>query len=217
MWFTKTYKKELFPEYYEKLSIVRVVTGSARGVRLHSLKGEKTRPIQDRVKESLFSILSDIIPGSRVMDLFAGTGAIGIEALSRGAESCIFVEIDRLAIQTIHKNLEATRLQSKARVLPCDVFEVLPYLEKNSVALDFIFAGPPYPLVEKSDYRDKLFVLLSSISRKNILQPSGIIVVQQRKIAFEIPQETRDCLELFDTRIYGDTQLSFLRNTVEKL
>ena len=84
---------------------MRVIAGSARGIHLNSLIGDKTRPIQDRTKESLFNILSGVIPGSRVLDMYAGTGAIGIEALSRGATSCIFIENYRSAIEVIKKNL----------------------------------------------------------------------------------------------------------------
>lgn len=82
---------------------MRVIAGSAKGIHLSSVKGSKTRPIPDRVKESLFNILAGVIPDSRVLDMYAGTGAIGIEALSRGAESCIFIENDRQALQIIKK------------------------------------------------------------------------------------------------------------------
>jgi len=193
---------------------VRVIAGSARGVPLDSLKGDKTRPIQDRTKGSLFNILSGVIPGSSILDMYAGTGSIGIEALSRGATSCIFIENDRSAIEVIKKNLEATKLQNKAQVVLYDVFDVIPYLEKNNVKVDIVFVTPPYPLVEKSSYRDKLLILFSLLYSKQIVQQEGIIMLQHRKTDFEMPQEAI-CLELFDIRTYGDTQLSFIKNTVK--
>ncbi len=193
---------------------MRVIAGSARGVHLDSLKGDKTRPIQDRTKGSLFNILSGVIPGSSILDMYAGTGSIGIEALSRGATSCIFVENDRSAIEVITKNLEATKLQNKAQVVLCDVFDVIPYLEKNNVKIDIVFVTPPYPLVEKSPYRDKLLILFSLLYRKQIVQQEGLVMLQHRKTDFEMPQEAI-CLELFDTRTYGDTQLSFFKNTMK--
>ena len=193
---------------------MRVIAGCARGIPLNSLIGDKTRPIQDRTKESLFNILSGVIPGSRVLDMYAGTGAIGIEALSRGAMSCIFVENNRSAIEVITKNLEATKLQSKAQVLLYDVFDVIPYLEKNNVKVDVVFVTPPYPLVEKDSYRDELLNLFSLMCSNHIIQPEGLIMLQHRKTDFEIPQETI-CLELFDTRTYGDTQFSFFKNTMK--
>lgn len=193
---------------------MRVIAGSARGTYLSSLKGNTTRPISDRIKDSLFNILSRVIPDSRVIDMYAGTGAIGIEALSRGARSCVFIEIDKCAIQIIKKNLETTKLQDKAQVLRYDVFEAVPYLEKNSIEADLIFASPPYPLIEKSPYRDELLVLFSILCSKRIVQPEGIIILQHKKMAFEIPPGVSS-LELFDTRIYGDTQISFFKNTMK--
>ena len=189
---------------------MRVIAGSARGIHLSSRKGNKTRPIQDRIKASLFNILSGIIPDSRVLDMFAGTGAIGIEALSRGAKFCIFIDNDISANQVIKKNLEATRLQDKAQVVNYDVFEIIPYLEKNNMQFDLVLASPPYPLVEKNSYRDNLLLLFSSLYCNHILQTEGIMMLQHRKTDFKIPPEA-SCLELFDTRIYGDTQLSFFK------
>ena len=193
---------------------MRVIAGCARGIHLSSLKGDRTRPIQDRTKESLFNILSGVIPGSRVLDMYAGTGAIGIEALSRGAASCIFIENDRPAIEVIKKNLEVTKLQGKAQVLLYDVFEIIPYLEKNKIEVETVFASPPYPLVEKGSYRDKLLNLFSLMCSKHIIQPEGLIILQHRKTDFEMPQEAI-YLELFDTRTYGDTQCSFFKNTMK--
>jgi len=193
---------------------VRVIAGCARGIPLNSLIGDKTRPIQDRTKESLFNILSGVIPGSRVFDMYAGTGAIGIEALSRGAMSCIFVENNRSAIEVITKNLEATKLQDKAEVLLYDVFEIIPYLEKNKIEVEIVFASPPYPLVEKDSYRDKLLNLFSLMCSNHIIQPEGLIMLQLRKTDFEIPSASL-YLELFDTRTYGDTQFSFFKNTMK--
>jgi len=193
---------------------VRVIAGSARGIHLDSLIGDKTRPIQDRTKESLFNILSGVIPGSRVLDMYAGTGAIGIEALSRGAVSCIFIENNRSAIEVITKNLEATKLQDKAEVVLYDVFEIIPYLEKNKIEVEIVFASPPYPLVEKDSYRDELLNLFSLMCSKHIIQPEGLIMLQLRKTDFEIPSVSL-YLELFDTRTYGDTQCSFFKNTMK--
>ncbi|HJW87160.1 MAG TPA: 16S rRNA (guanine(966)-N(2))-methyltransferase RsmD [Candidatus Brocadiaceae bacterium] len=195
---------------------MRVIAGSARGISLTSVKGDKTRPIQDRTKESLFNILSGIIRDSRVMDLYAGTGAIGIEALSRGASSCIFVEHNKQVVQIIKDNLTATGLQNKATVIKCDVLESASYLEREGIKLDIVFAAPPYPLVEKNAYRSELLTFFSILSEKHIIQPEGIVILQQRKAEFQMPPEA-SCLELFDTRMYGDTQVLFFRiKAIEK-
>lgn len=189
---------------------MRVIAGSAKGMPLCSVKGDKTRPILDRVKGSLFNILSHVIPGSRIIDLYAGTGAIGIEALSRGAEFCIFVEKEKSAIQVIKKNLETTKLQDKAQVLQYDVLEVVQYFEKNKREVDLVLASPPYPCIEKSPYMNKLLIVFSSLCNKRIIQPDGLIILQHRTMEFTIPPEA-SCLELFDIRVYGDTQLSFFK------
>lgn len=160
-------------------------------------------------------MLADVIPGSRVLDMFAGTGAIGIEALSRGAASCIFIENDRSAIQIVKKNLEVTRLLDKAQVLKYDVFEIISYLENNTIEIDLAFASPPYPLIEKKTYRDKLLTLFSSLCSKHIIQSDGLMILQHRKTDFEITPEAF-YIELFDTRIYGDTQLSFFKNRIKQ-
>lgn len=195
---------------------MRVIAGSARGIGLTSVKGDKTRPIQDRTKESLFNILSGIIQDSRVMDLYAGTGAIGIEALSRGAASCIFVEHNKQVVQIIKDNLTATGLQNKATVIKCDVLEIASCLERENIKLDIVFAAPPYPLVEKNAYRSELLTFFSILSEKHIIQPEGIVILQQRKAEFQMPPEAA-CLGLFDTRMYGDTQVLFFRNkAIEK-
>lgn len=199
----------------EKYTIVRVIAGSAKGIHLSSVRGSATRPIPDRIKGSLFNILAAVIPDSRVIDMYAGTGAIGIEALSRGAKSCVFIENDRSAFQIITKNLELTRLQTKAQVLPYDVFEILPYLEKHHVEADVIFASPPYPLLEKNLYRDSLLAEFSSFCTRRIVIPDGLIMLQHRKTDFPMAPNAL-AIELFDTRTYGDTQISFFKNIMQQ-
>src|SRR2546430_635565 len=100
---------------------MRVIAGTAKGRQLKLVPGEGTRPIMDRVKEALFNILGDSIDGATFLDLFAGTGSVGIEALSRGAEYAVFVENGRLAVKTIAENLKMTRLEDQARIVRQDV------------------------------------------------------------------------------------------------
>jgi len=189
---------------------VRVIAGSAKGISLSSLNGDRTRPILEKIKGSLFNILANVVPESRVLDMFAGTGSIGIEALSRGAKSCIFVECNKSAIQIIKKNLEATGFRDKSQVLECDVFKIIPYLESNKSEIDIAFAGPPYPLIDESPTRDNLLKLFSNLCDKQIILPDGIMVLQHRKGNVVIPPAAC-CIELFDSRLYGVTQLSFFK------
>lgn len=127
---------------------MRVISGSARHIQLNTVKGMETRPTTDRIKETLFNMLQNDIPGSRFLDLFAGSGAIGIEALSRGAARVDFVEKNPVAVSCIVDNLKKTRL-TNGHVTTGDVFSFL-YREQNGSPYDVIFMDPPYnQLLEK--------------------------------------------------------------------
>ena len=147
---------------------MRVITGTARGRRLKSLEGLDTRPTADRVKEGIFNIIQFDLEGRRVLDLFAGTGQMGIEALSRGAASAVFVEQRRDAATIVRDNLKTTQLDSRARVVCGDA---MAYLASAKEKFDIIFIDPPYA--------DKLWdSALSAISRFDILSNHGIIVCE---------------------------------------
>lgn len=121
---------------------MRVIAGRARGVQLRAVPGEGTRPISDRVKEALFNILGEWIEGARVLDLFAGTGSVGIEALSRGAAGVLFVDRASRAVQTVRDNLRRTRLDGpQARVLQADAFKLLA--GEPEAPFDLIYVAPP--------------------------------------------------------------------------
>ena len=146
---------------------MRVITGSARGRRLKELEGLGTRPTTGKVKEALFSVIQFDIEGRRVLDLFAGTGQLGIEALSRGAECAVFVERRRDALQVIRENLEACGMTDKARVVNGDAMSYL----KSGEKFDLIFLDPPYAsgLLEQA---------LEEIVRFDICRRHGIIVAE---------------------------------------
>jgi 16S rRNA (guanine966-N2)-methyltransferase len=123
------------------MSGLRVISGSARGRRLHDVPGDTTRPITDRAKESLFNILGGDIEGTAFLDLFAGTGSVGIEALSRGASFARFIDAARQATETVKYNLQVTGLEKKAEVLRMDAFS---YLERTADrAFSYVFIAPP--------------------------------------------------------------------------
>ena len=149
-------------------SAVRVITGSARGRRLKELEGLETRPTTDRVKEGLFNILQCDIEGRRVLDLFAGTGQLGIECLSRGAASAVFVDRREDAARLVRENLDLTGLRDRARVARGDSLE---YLRTLGEKFDLVFLDPPYQagLLEPA---------LELLTRFDILNPHGIIVAE---------------------------------------
>ena len=146
---------------------MRVITGTARGRRLRELEGMETRPTTDRVKEGLFSALQLDIEGRRVLDLFAGTGQLGIECLSRGAAAAVFVERRPDAVKLIRENLRTTELQDRARVVAGEAMAFLEGREK----FDLVFLDPPYQsgLLEEA---------LDRLTRFDILNPHGIIVAE---------------------------------------
>ena len=129
---------------------MRIISGQARGRKLATLEGENTRPTLDRTREALFNILQTRVRGAKVLDLFAGSGALGLEALSRGAQSAVFCDVSRQACAVIQKNIEALRAQDRSRLLCCDAMDALARLAGES--FDVVFLDPPYRkgLVDKA-------------------------------------------------------------------
>ncbi len=124
---------------------MRVIAGTARRLPLKTLEGPLTRPTTDRIKETLFNMLQADVSGCRFLDLFAGSGAIGIEALSRGARECVFVEKNKKAVECIRENLAFTHLEDGAKLLECDALTAIGRLEDASgEVFDLIFMDPPY-------------------------------------------------------------------------
>ncbi len=123
---------------------MRVIAGSRRHLVLKSVPGMAVRPTQDRTKETLFNILNPYLADCRFLDLFSGSGAIGIEALSRGAKDVVLVEQSSQSLDCIRQNLKSTKLTEEARVLAMDVFSAIPKLEAEGKAFDIIFMDPPY-------------------------------------------------------------------------
>lgn len=148
---------------------MRVVAGTARGVSLKTPDGMKTRPTADRVKEAMFSILHFDLPGARVLDLFGGTGQLGIEALSRGANACVFVDESEKACSLIRENLKRTGFTGCAKVVRSDY---LSYLRSNRDKFDIILLDPPYAEVFLEN-------CLNFITEIDILQYNGIIVTER--------------------------------------
>ena len=174
------------------VQIMRIITGSAKGRKLVSPKGVETRPMQDRVKEALFSSLGALVVGARVADLYAGTGSIGLEALSRGAASAVFVESSRDASVTLKQNVVLVDLGGDVVV---DTVE--GFLARSRTTFDLVFMDPPYP-VEAETVQQTLANIIPRLSE-------GATVILQRRWGGEAPQAAG--LELVDERRYGSTQI----------
>jgi len=179
---------------------MRVISGSARGRKLKKVKGDSTRPIMDRVKENLFNILGGFVPGSRWLDLFGGTGQVGIEALSRGAAGCVFVDSARPAVRAMRDNLRHTGLAERAELIQGDAFA---YLRRRILpTFDVIYVAPPQ---YQGIWREALDEV--DVRPSRLLTPDGIVIVQIDPKEYEaIPLKN---LSLYDTRTYGNTRLDF--------
>lgn len=178
---------------------MRVITGKARGVQLKTPEGMLTRPTADRVKEALFSSIQFEIAGAKVLDLFAGTGQLGIEALSRGAESAVFVDAREDACAIVRENLRRTKLEGQARVLRSDYMD---YLNRCREQFRFIFLDPPYAEVFLEN-------AIKRITEIDILQSNGIIVTE-RPLGKELPFEFQGFSRSKDYK-YGKTLITLYR------
>ncbi len=177
---------------------MRVISGIARGRKLLSLAGLDTRPTTDRVKESVFNIIMPYVREARVLDLFAGSGALGIEALSRGAAGCTFLENSRDAASVIRQNLANTRLSEKASLVEGDA---LSFLRGTKEKFSLIFLDPPYD----GGFYAPVFSL---IAEKKLLEADGILVAEKRAEAMlPIPEG----MEVIKDRKYGKTAILVIR------
>ncbi len=193
---------------------MRIISGEAKGVRLSALSSKKTRPILDRAKESMFSILGASILDCVVLDLFAGTGSLGIEALSRGAKRCLFVENSTKAIKVIKKNLRDANLLKRTVVLKINVFRLLDFVKNKEIKFDLILVAPPYKLLDiDCGDRKRTFSLMEEFVSKQILNEKGTIILQHHKKQ-KINQECFKRLNVIDERQYSNTQLTFLKANV---
>ena len=180
---------------------IRVIAGTAKGRRLKLVPGEGTRPIMDRVKESLFNIIGRSIFDANFLDLFAGTGSVGIEALSRGARHALLTDLDARAIRTISDNLQLTGFSDQAAVRKIDAFTLLRQAADS--AYDFIYIAPP-------QYKGLWSAALEAIEENlGWLHPEGEVIVQIDPT--ENAPITLNHLHLSDERRYGNTLLLFFR------
>lgn len=186
---------------YKGLLQVRVISGMAKGTKLESIDSLSTRPTLDRVKEALFNIIQPYIQDAKVLDLFAGSGALGIEALSRGAKHCVFCEKSHEAIQKVRSNIQKTHLESKALILQKDYRKCLQ--EMRGEVFNIIFLDPPY--------RFNIAVeAVERIAEEKLLAKDGIIVIETDDEKREIQELEKINIEVKDIRKYGRVKLLFL-------
>lgn len=181
---------------------MRVISGKAKGTHLESLEGEQTRPTLDRIKEAWFNIIQNEIIDAQVLDLFSGSGALGIEALSRGAKEAILCDQSTQAIRIIQKNLEKTELEQSAHVIKNDFRKSLIFL-KDKYKFDLIFIDPPYAdnMVQES---------VSKIIEYDLLNEKGIIMIETDEEEHILKSLEGINVNVYDLRKYGRVKLIFL-------
>ena len=188
---------------------MRIIAGEYRGRNLLAPQGEQTRPITDRVKQSLFDIIAEMIPGSRVYDCFAGTGSMGLECLSRGAEHVTFFEADRTTLARLSQNIMALRVAEKTRTVPGDLFK---WFERATtrpedaaiVPVDLAFLDPPYRFLRERG--DELIQLVFHLTQGHLKLDSTVIFRHDANDRLELPN-----LERYDQREYGGMMLELFK------
>ena len=186
---------------------MRVIAGQYRSRPLRSLYGMDIRPTADRLRETLFDVLCagspDALAGTTWLDLYAGTGAVGIEALSRGARMVYFVELSKAAAELIDNNLGGLGIHAGFKVVRADARKALPQVEGLGVMADFVFLDPPYRMKEEYAY------ILSALAGSKLLGASSLLVAEHEK-RFD-PGETFGSLRRYRKLLQGDAGLSFYR------
>lgn len=181
---------------------MRVIAGKCRSLPLKTPPGDGTRPTTDRTKETLFNVLMPYIPGCRFLDLFAGSGGIGIEALSRGAQSCCFVENNRKAIKIIEDNLAFTKLKPDAEVLQMDAVSAIRYLDGKE-QFDVVFMDPPYLYGHEKN-------VIMALKGSSCLCDDAIIVIEAA-LETDLSWIPGSGFEIFKQKKYKTNQHIFLR------
>lgn len=180
---------------------MRIIGGLARGRTLVAPPGEKTRPTQDYVRESLFNIIRWDVRGASVLDLFAGTGALSLEALSRGAASAVLVDADRAACSAIQKNIASVKPEGECRLLRGDYRQAMETLAREGRTFDVVFLDPPYKMENTGEICAELY-------DRGLLSEAFLLVVEHRRGHAPMLDGR---FEAFDQRGYGDTQITFAR------
>jgi len=181
---------------------LRVIGGICKGRKLKSVRGITTRPTADRMRESLFNIIASKIPDAMILDLFAGTGALGIEALSRGAKYSVFIENNNNALSIINENILLCQMSEKAKTIQWDIVKNLKCIESANPPFDIVFIDPPYKkkIIKKT---------IENLRKTDSLKKKTDIIVEHS--SEEVLQEEFTGYRILDQRKYGKTTFSFLR------
>ena len=185
--------------------MMRIITGNARGIKLNTLEGTATRPTAEVVKEGVFSAIQFELEGTKVLDLFAGSGQLGLEALSRGASTAVFVDCAADAVEIIKQNAKKTGLQAGARIIKCEYGEYIKNCSRLGESFDFIFVDSPYADRIAAEVAKRLF-------KAGLVNPCGVVICETDQADLEFPDEVEARLESKRVYRYGKTYVYILRS-----
>lgn len=182
---------------------MRIISGTNKGMKLYAPEGMSVRPTSDKIKEAIFNMLGYIDEESVVLDLFAGSGGVGIEFIARGARQCFFVDASHKSLSFVKKNLKLCKFTEKSKIILSDYEKAIDNLSKENLKFDYIFADPPYALNCGSNIADKVF-------EKNLLKQDGTLIIETDKDEKVIENLKAEKIK-YKEKIYGRTRISIMK------
>ena len=186
---------------------MRIISGTNKGKKLYAPEGAQVRPTGDKIKEAVFNIIGPIDEEAAVLELFAGSGSIGIEFLARGAKHCTFVDVSRKSLNYVKKNLDLCNFNNKAKIILNDYEKAIINLSKNNEKFDYIFADPPYALNLSGNIINKVFEF-------DIIKSGGLLIIETDKSEKVIDNKDTNMIK-YKEKIYGRTRISLIRHLEE--
>jgi 16S rRNA (guanine(966)-N(2))-methyltransferase RsmD len=182
---------------------MRIISGTNKGKKLYAPEGMSVRPTTDKIKEAIFNMIGYIDEDSEVLDLFAGSGSVGIEFLARGAKSCCFVDSSRKSLSFVKNNLEMCNFQDKAKIIQDDYEKAIINFKKMNMKFDFIFADPPYSLYCCAN-------IVRRISENSLLKPDGLLIIESDE-SEKVFEDIDFSVIKYKEKIYGRTRISMIK------
>ena len=186
---------------------MRIISGINKGKKLYAPEGAQVRPTGDKIKEAVFNIIGPIDEEAAVLELFAGSGSIGIEFLARGAKHCTFVDVSRKSLNYVKKNLDLCNFNNKAKIILNDYEKAIINLSQNNEKFDYIFADPPYALNLSNNIINKVFEF-------DIIKSGGLLIIETDKSEKVIDNKDTNMIK-YKEKIYGRTRISLIRRLEE--
>lgn len=181
---------------------MRIISGTNKGMKLYAPEGDSVRPTSDKIKEAIFNMLGYIDDEAVILDLFSGSGGIGIEFLARGAKQCYFVDLSHKSLSYVKKNLELSKFKEKAKIISSDYEKAILNLSNENIKFDYIFADPPYALNCGSNIANKVI-------ENNLLKKDGTLIIETDKSEKVIENIDTDVIK-YKEKIYGRTRISIM-------